>query len=115
MLKAMCTLSVPDGKTVGEMNQLEELKKRGGEGDGLVEEELLDSEVTGNTRAQVQGSGDAEVPDSAETSSSAKAQGHGRSKVKVKWVQPNGRIQALRREVDASKALYEERKKGWIV
>jgi hypothetical protein len=51
----------------------------------------------------------------AAPASSASTKAYGQPKVRVRWIAPNGRVQALRREVDASKELYEERKKGWSV
>ena len=116
LLKAMCTLTVPDGKTVGEMNELEKIKARGSAsvgGEGAMEDVLLEGEVSGGDRAETGTEFDVVSGRSAEGVSAASKAASDRSKVKVRWVTPNGRIQALRKEVEASRGLYEERKKMW--
>jgi hypothetical protein len=128
MLVAMCTLSVPSGKTVGEMIELSKLKEQAFDpyavagsgpakavmtGDkGGVEDVLLEGEVSGSLGTARPQNGE-KLQDAAGGKGAVAQDGPGKPKVKVRWVAPNGRIQALRREVDASRELYEERTKGW--
>lgn len=128
MLRAMCTLSVPSGKTVGEMYALGKVKEREvastaskGQDPGKCDGQgvLIGSggfknvlhEILTSALSKERGEQDGMMA----AASSASTKAHSPSKVRVRWIAPNGRVQALRREVDASKELYEERKKGWSV